>query len=173
MQTYWLFMKLVKRNLPSALIYFGVFIMIAVITGANGKENAEKIYQNTEIPFTVLNRDESRLGEEIREYLSRKNEYIEIEDDMPTLQNDMFYREIYYILVIPEGFEQSMQSGENMSLINYKVHDSAMGYYMDMMVDAYMRSLRAYLAAGMDLEEAMAQTALTLDMEADVAVCPR
>lgn len=170
MQTYHLFLKLVKRNLPSVMVYFIVFIVIAILAGSNVQENTEKIYQDEAIPFTVLNRDGSSLGEAMKEYLSRKNNYVEEEDNLEILQNAMFYREIYYVLIIPEGFEQSLLNGQEISLLNYKVHDSAMGYYMDLAVESWLSVLRAYLKSGMELKEAIEQTGLALETEAGVTV---
>ena len=156
MQTFKLFMLLLRRNLPSLLVYIWIFVLIAVITTNSAKESGEQLYQDSDIPFTVLNRDDSRLGEALREYLSARNTYVEEPDDLTVLQNEMFYREIYYVLIIPEGYEAAVLAGEDIELENYKVQDSAMGYYLDMQVEGYLSALRAYLAAGAEPEEAMA-----------------
>lgn len=155
MQTFKLFMLLLRRNLPSLLVYIWIFVLIAVITTNSAKESGEQLYQDSDIPFTVLNRDDSRLGEALREYLSARNTYVEEPDDLTVLQNEMFYREIYYVLIIPEGYEAAVLAGEDIALENYKVQDSAMGYYLDMQVEGYLSALRAYLAAGAEPEEAM------------------
>ena len=170
MQTLKLFMLLLRRNLSSLLIYAVIFVVIAMIVTGTAKENGEQFYQDSDICFTVLNRDGSRLGEAIKEYLAVKNTFVEEPDDLTTLQNEMFYREIYYVLIIPEGFEAAVLAGEDMALENYKVKDSAMGYYLDMQVEGYLSALRAYLAAGMEPEEAMSRAAKGAEAAAEVAV---
>lgn len=168
MQTYKLFMKLVKRNLPSVIVYAVIFIVIAVITSGNGSKEETMLYQNEEINFTVLNRDGSKTGDAIREYLDINNIYIEEPDDMAVLQEELFYRDIYYVLIIPEGFEAALLAGEYIPLENYKVKDSAMGYYLDLEVEGYLAVLRSYLATDMNLEESISRAAAA--MEKDVAV---
>lgn len=170
MQTFQLFMKLVKRNIPSVIIYFIIFMVIAVMSGENGGEGTIKIYQDEAIPFTVLNRDGSRLGEEIKNSLSKNNIYVEEEDNLEVLQNDMYYRKIYYVLIIPEGFEQSVREGREMPLANYKVEGSAMGYYMDLSVDAYLSSLKAYIAAGVPFDSALEKAKAVMEVEADITI---
>ncbi|MDE7297897.1 MAG: ABC transporter permease, partial [Lachnospiraceae bacterium] len=170
MQTLKLFMLLLRRNLVSLLIYAVIFVVIAMLVTGTAKENGEQFYQDSDICFTVLNRDGSRLGEAIKEYLAVKNTFVEEPDELTTLQNEMFYREIYYALIIPEGFEAAVLAGEDMALENYKVKDSAMGYYLDMQVDGYLSALRAYLAAGLEPEEAISRAGKGAGTASEVAV---
>ena len=170
MQTFRLFMLLVKRNLLSVIIYLVIFIVIAILGATNIQDTEVQLYQDEAIGFTVQNRDNSMLGEEIKAYLSEKNNYIEVADDLSALRDAMFYREIYYVLIIPEGYEKAICAGEDIALENYKVQDSAMGYYLDMAVDSYISVLRAYLAAGFEPEEAMEKTRESLRASAEVTV---
>ncbi len=170
MQTFRLFMLLVKRNLLSVVIYLVIFVIIAILGAATVQDTQMQLYQDEAIGFTVQNRDNSRLGEEIKAYLSEKNDYIEVSDDLSELRDAMFYREIYYALIVPEGYEEAVCSGKSMALENYKVQDSAMGYYLDMAVDGYLSVLRAYLAAGFEPEEAMEKTRESLKTSAEVTV---
>ena len=55
--------------------------MIAIISTSQSKENSELIYKDEAIKFTVFNRDNSKTGEAIKECLSAKNKYVEINDD--------------------------------------------------------------------------------------------
>lgn len=162
MQTYKAFLKIALKNYPSMLVYLIIFVMMALIASVQVKQTTEEIYKDTEINFTVFNRDDSRIGEALQDYLSEKNIFVELEDDEEVIRGALYYREIYYALIIPEGFEAAIASGKDMELMNYKVTDSSVGYYMDMYVENYMRVLKSYLAAGCELEEAITKTADTL-----------
>ncbi len=158
MQTFKLFMILLKRNLPMLLTYAGIFMIMAILITSTGQETEKELYQDKQIEFTVIDKDQSTLSKALTAYLAEKNEYVEHSGDFEELQLDMYYREIYYALIIPEGFEAGVAAGEEPALQNYKIHDSAMGYYMDLAVDSYMTSMRAYLAAGIALDEATVLT---------------
>ncbi len=168
MQTYKAFMKIAKKYLPSMAIYFIIFMVLSVMMSSQSSDNQEMMYKDEEISFTVFNRDESELGEALKDYLSIKNNYVELEDDEEALKLSLYYREIYYAVVIPEGFESAIEAGEDMEFMNYKVSDSSVGYYMDMEVENYMQVLKSYLAAGYNLEEALTKTSDTMSKSVQV-----
>ena len=81
----------------------------------------------------------------------------------------MYYRNIYYALIIPEGFEAAVKEGrEDVKLSNYKVQDSSMGYYMDLKVNGYMKTLNSYLAGGLSIDEAIEKTGDTMKNTTDI-----
>ena len=162
MQTYKAFLKIALKNCPSAMIYFVIFMVICIMSASQNKENDEKIYKDEEINFTVFNRDDSELGEAMKSYLSEKNEYVEVEDEEEAIRLSLYYRSVYYILIIPEGFEEAIVGGNDMAYENYKVADSAQGYYMDMEVESYMQTIKSYIAAGFSMSEAIDKTEETL-----------
>ncbi len=170
MQTYKAFLKIAKKNLPSMAIYFVIFIVISVVMTSQNGESQEMMYKDENISFTVYNRDNSELGEALKEYLSQKNTYVEVADDEETLKMSLYYREIYYAVVIPEGFEAAIAAGEDAEFMNYKVSDTSLGYYMDLEVESYMQTLKSYVAAGYDISEALEKTGETMSGSVDVSL---
>lgn len=170
MQTFKCFFSILKKNIPSVLIYVGIFVALIIILSNVNASQTDSTYKDEEIPFTVINRDKSELGDTIKKYLAKKNEFVKEKDDKATLQNEMFNREIYYVLIIPEGFEEAIKKGEAMKLENMKVKDSAMGYYLDMEVNSYMKTLTSYMTSGCDLDQATELTETTLDKSAKVSI---
>ncbi|MBQ9118664.1 MAG: ABC transporter permease [Lachnospiraceae bacterium] len=170
MQTFKLFMTLLKRNLPSVSIYVVIFAIISVVITSSNQSSSAQLYQDEAIPFTVIDEDKSALSEGLREYLAQKNEYVEHSGAVEELQMDMYYRDIYYVLIIPEGFEEGVKAGEEPTLQNYKIKDSSVGYYMDLAVESYMSTLRASLATGVELSEAIATTGEAMQASAEVSM---
>ena len=74
MQTYKAFLKIAKKNCPSAMLYFVIFMVICIMATSQNQESQNEIYKDEEINFTVFNRDGSELGEAVKEYLSEKNQ---------------------------------------------------------------------------------------------------
>lgn len=168
MQTYKTFLRIALKNSPSIMTYFIIFMVISIISSSQGQESAKEMYKDEEISFTVFNRDESELGEGIKNYLSQKNEYVDVNDDDESIRLALYYRDIYYAVVIPEGFQETIANGGDMEFLNYKVNDTAMGYYMDMEVEGYMQTLKSYIAAGYSIDEAMKKTSETLSDSVEV-----
>ena len=168
MQTYKNFMHIAYKNIPSMMIYFVIFAVIAIMATSESKENEKLIYQDQAIKFTVFNRDGSKTGEALKECLSEKNTYVELEDSQDAIRYALYYRDIYYAVVIPEGYEEAIKNGEDMELMNYKVPDSAMGYYMDMTVKSFVKILKGYVASGLSIEEANVKAVETLGNTVEV-----
>ena len=168
MQTYKNFMRIAKKNIPSTIIYFVIFAVVAIISTSQVKESDELLYKDKAIKFTVFNRDNSKTGEAIKECLSEKNNYVEIKDDEDSIRTALYYRDIYYAVVVPEGYEDAIKNGEDMELMNYKVPDSAMGYYMDMTLESFAKILKSYVAAGYSIEEANAKAVETVKSTVEV-----
>ncbi len=170
MQTYKAFMKMTLKAAPAAMIFFVIFMVVSAISASQGASSDEEMYKDVDIRFAVFNRDDSELGESLKNYLSKKNEYIDVEDDEQAIRLSLYYRSVYYILVIPEGFEDAMINGNDMEIMNYKVSDSAQGYYMDMEVESYIQTLKSYIAAGYDIDKATEKTEETLLNNVDVTL---
>ncbi len=170
MQTYKAFLKIALKSAPSVAIYFVIFMFISIMSASQGQSSEKEIYKDAEIKFTVFNRDNSKLGDAIKDYLSEKNEFVEVEDNEEAIRLALYYRMVYYILVIPEGFEAAIEAGNDMEFMNYKVSDSAQGYYMDMEAEGYMQTLKAYIASGYDMTQATEKTKSTLMENIEVTI---
>lgn len=55
--------------------------------------------------MAVIDRDHSALSEGLKAYLGQSQELVELEDKKEVLQEELYYGNIEYVLVIPEGFE--------------------------------------------------------------------
>ncbi len=170
MQTFKAFLRIAKKNLPSMSLYFVIFMVLSVMMSSNGSESHEMMYKDESISFTVFNRDESELGEALKDYLSRRNNYVELEDDEEALKVSLYYRELYYAVVIPEGFQAAIAAGEDAEFMNYKVTDTSVAYYMDMDVESYMQTLKSYIAAGYDMDKALEKTRETMTESVEVGL---
>lgn len=168
MQTFRVFLKILKKNIPAVMIYVTICIIMVFLVGSTNAEEGVKLYKNSEIPFTVIDRDGGMFGDAIKEYLSEKNEYKEMDDNTELLRNNLFYRSIGYALIIPEGYEESVLSGNPMELKHMKVEDSVLGYYVDMEVNQFMMAFNSYIAAGYGIEDALASTADALKDSVEV-----
>lgn len=170
MHTFKVFLQILKKNMPSIMLYTGISIVLILVVSHFSDSDKETTYKDEEIPFTVINRDEGHIGDSIKKYLSKKNKYIECADDIDNLRNNLFYRNIYYVLIIPEGYENAISSGKSMELENMKVKDSALGYYIELEVNQFMMAFNSYMAAGYSVDDALEGTLKSLEGETKVSM---
>ena len=95
----------------------------------------------------IVDEDGGEAAESLINYIGRTNETILLEDDRESLQEDLFYRNVGYIVRIPEGFMEKCILGEE-KIEAVTVPGTYAGYYVDQQVNSYMVYARSYAAAG-------------------------
>ena len=147
-------MTVIKRRIVTFIVYFAVFIGLAVMLTALSGDQFTTDFSALRPNFTVINRDgDSLMAGGLINYLGENGIEVAIEDDMSALQDATFFRATDYIVIIPQGFRESFFSGDPMTLETVKTTSSASGYYVDSMVNQYLNQARIRLLAGNGLSE--------------------
>ena len=97
------FLLLVKRNLGIFFLYFGIFMSICILIQATTGEEGTNQFKEESLQIAVIDRDGGKLAESLREYLGEKHQLVELEDDKRMIQENLFYRNVYSVVTIPEG----------------------------------------------------------------------
>lgn len=155
MQTFKAFYKILKKNAMSMVIYFGIFILLAIITTSTSNGEIPNAFGSSNVNFTIIDRDNSEISNALLTYLSKDNSFIEFDDNMDDIRNAMYYREIYYALIIPKGFEEDIKNGKKPKTENIKLQDSSFGFLFDQKIDNYFATLHTYLSCGTDINSAI------------------
>lgn len=155
MQVFKCALSLVFRNPTLLLIYAVGLGFMGVLMGSSftfGDE--EGTYVRPEIDYAVIDRDHSRLSDGIEAFLAGKGTQVDLQDTRLALQDCVAKGEASYVLIIPDGFEDSfLESVRNdtdlpeMETV-YSFYSSE-GFVLDGAVANYMGALRAYAAADM------------------------
>lgn len=150
-------------------MYMVIFIGLSLGLSYANTSQAESLYKDTAIPIAVIDRDESELSKALTAYLGERHNIVELADDTEALQDALFYRDVEYVLFVPEGFEADfIKDAGSASLENVKLPDSASGVYLDNQLDRYLSTSDTYLQAGYTLTDALTNT--VADLQADTAV---
>jgi len=153
------FYKIVKKNITSILIYTVVFIAVFILFANTSNSDIDGRFSNTPIPMAVVDRDQSSLSKALADYLGERHELVDLPDDTEALQDALFFRDIEYILWIPDGFEETFLSkSTNLLLENTKLPGSTSGIYIDNQIDRYLATINAYLNAEFKLADALINT---------------
>ena len=163
------FLLLVKRNLGIFFLYFGIFMSICILIQATTGEEGTNQFKEESLQIAVIDRDGGKLAESLREYLGEKHQLVELEDDKRMIQENLFYRNVYYVVTIPEGFEQKyLENGEKLKTT--KVPGTVSAYFIDQQIDAFLNDVRILARAGFSVEEASAEALRIgkLDTEVDI-----
>lgn len=159
MQVFKTFFKIVKKQLPSASIYLGVFLILCVMMGNSQSENKSG-YTAQKCNLVIVDRDGSEASAKLVEYLSGIHEVeqgVEYSDEQ--IQDYLFYNKIDYVLYIEEGYETTGQ------LTNKKRPGTVVGIYVDNQISMYEKNMKALTNAGYSYDDAYKLTIKALDSD--------
>lgn len=157
MQVYKAYFKIIRKRLPSILIYFAVYMVIVlVITAILGNQGAATFTQ-TRSKIAFFNDDTgSPLADGLKEYLSENASFVAIHDDSQSIEDALFFTNVQYVLRVPAGFTDGFLAGrKGVALQRMAVPASSDGMSLDLLIDRYlnMASLYAKNAPGMTADQ--------------------
>lgn len=153
-----------KKNLPNTFIYFVVFMVILIAMSANASSTNGKQFQVSSVNLCIFDEDHSTASTALSDYLSSLHHIVSLDSsDRDTLQDNMYYYQIDYVLTIPKDFEQNLTSQSIENLVETsKRKDSCSGYFVDRQIDNYIQALVLYMKSGASISDAIASTNTSL-----------
>lgn len=160
MQVFKTFFRIAKKKLPGTAIYFVIFLVIMLLQSQLSNKDVDTSFQSSSLDICVIDEDHSDASKALTDYLGSIHTLTTLRDtDAETLQDNLFYQRISYVLTIPKGFESNLTSGNTKNIVDSsKRKNSASGYFVDQQIDVYLNSLNLYLSGGYSLEDAIALT---------------
>ncbi len=160
MQVYKLCMKIIKKNLPSMIIYVVVFVSLSLIVSL-----ATVSEQKKDTSFSPVKRDMAFISEEssplidgLKTELGKIANFVELPDETEALQDALYFRSVNYILRVPKGFTESFMKGEEIQLKKTIVPNSVSNVYIDLSINKYFNTARLYVNHMGDItQESLAQ----------------
>ena len=168
MQVFKCFFKIVRSKKLSMSIYAGIFFALTILFSSFGK-NSDTGFQTTKINVGIVDHDKSTVSKALKTFLSNEQNVKDMKDEKKTMQNELFYRNAEYILILPKGFGESLLSENKKAQIeNVKVPGSTSGYMIDQQVNKFTKMVRSYLASGFSEQQAVERAENTLRSSAKV-----
>ncbi|MBE5961394.1 MAG: ABC transporter permease [Lachnospiraceae bacterium] len=155
MQVFKAFFRITKREITTCLINLGVFVALAVMIMNSNTSAVEDSFQEADIPIAIVDRDHSAESEAVEEYLNSTYHTVSVNDSKDDLQDALFFRDITYLVILPEGFSESLYK-EDVSLADtVKVPDSYTSIYTDIDLEQFFSTLKLYVNSGYTVSEAL------------------
>ncbi len=170
MSLYRAFFKIIKKNLVSILVYFGITVGILVLLGGIYSDNSGKKAELDSYNIYVEDHDDSEYSRAVVDYLKsiHKVEEKKLEDDQ--IRDLLYYEQIVSYIRIPEGFGDTFETtGEN-KIVN--TYDDAMpvGISITLQIDNYLNAVRDYVETGESIDAAAKKVSGSLDITKYVSI---
>lgn len=164
MQVFSAFFKIARKRITAISIYFIIYAVITLIFSFTASDEINSKFQSKSLTISIMDEDHSSASAAVTEYLSSLHEISQLPADEETISDQLYYRTLDYVLIIPTGFEEKLLAQERKDLFqNIKIPGSANGYFVDQQVSEYTNTLQLYLAGGYSLDDAVAKTNTSID----------
>lgn len=153
MQVFKAYFLLLKSYKGVIILYTSIFLGVAIIMANVNSGSGEKTFSAERLDIGIINRDHGSFAKELKEYFASEHNLREMEAQEDDVLNELYWREVDYVLVIPDGFEKSLTNTEHkkMNLNCMKVPGSFESSFFESELFMYISKLSGLLEAGNDL----------------------
>ena len=139
------YMKIIGQNRMLILLYVAIFFGCTLLFQSTAGKS-ETSYQAEKLNIGIVDEDGGSLAESLTEYLGNLHHLIPVENDVSEIQEKLYYREVYYVVRIPENFyEKCIKGDEKLSVT--KIPDTYSGSYVDQQINSFLNNARTYQAS--------------------------
>jgi ABC-2 type transport system permease protein len=147
------------------MIYVVVFVSLAIALANTNTNPGSSIFTETKINIAFINYDtNSKIVEDLRDYLSKNTNIVDIPDDTQKLQDALFFRQVEYIVKVPKGFTEALSRGEAIQLEKTTVPSSTSAIYVDSIINKYLNTAKTYMGSMSNLSEEQLISYINKDM---------
>lgn len=166
------FFTIAKRNLSMIILYLVIFLTIALMADRMMKPSEAGVYEQEGLSIGIIDKDGGTIAQGLADYLETWHTITKLPDDQSILQDRLFYRDVNYVVRIPEDFEKTFLETDRKLDIT-KVPGSDSGIYADQQIDTFLNSVRTMGAGGFSPEEAVQKTLQYARMDSDVSLADK
>lgn len=171
MQVFRAYFKVMRASASGIAIYLIVFLALAVVFSISGAPEASGEFVETRTPIAVINRDPGApLAQGLVDYLAETHKVMAYADEPEKLQDALFFRNVEYVAIIPEGFSADFVAGRDRQIQTIVVPNSISSHYMDMRVDKYLNAARLHRDYGKERSQEQLVAGVRSDLALEVPV---
>lgn len=145
MPVFKLCMKILKKNMPSMMIYVVVFLSITILFASASSSSQPKSFTQVKTNVAFISEENSTLIDGFKQELAKNADYVNIPDETEKLQDALYFRNVTCIIRIPKGFTEAFMRGEDVQIQKTAVPNSVSNAYLDISVNQYFNTARLYV----------------------------
>ena len=174
MQVFKTYFKVSKKHLGAFFIYTTIFIVLLSVFVAQRKEESDPAaFQSSKIKVSIFDHDQSDLSTSLVSFISENHNIVKIDEDLKSIRDKMYIRDVEYVLIIPEGFEKKLTSTDidpSYGLEAYKFPGSVSATFIQSQINSFLNIYSSYTILGYDANTANEKTLETLSLETEANV---
>lgn len=162
------FLKVLNKNKFIVIMYTVILLTFA---GFNMKSSDSSIsFESSKPDVLIINNDENKgITKNLIDYISKNSNIIDIEDKGDNVNDALFYREVNYIIYIPNNYRQNFLKGLNPS-IKIKTTGDYQASLAELMLERYVKQANAYLELSRNEDELIKNINEALELNTEVQI---
>lgn len=174
MQVFKTYFRLLNSYKGIIILYAAIFMGVSVIlSGAvSGSGNGEEAFLAERLDIGIIDRDGGVFAKELADYFKEEHDVVGLADDEDAVLNELYWREVDYVVVVPKGFAESLEykEGRHMELNCMKVPGSFNSSFFEAELTMYLSKLTGIIESGETLSNAFDMMLDIRDEKAEVSM---
>ncbi|MDE5587002.1 MAG: ABC transporter permease, partial [Bacilli bacterium] len=162
------FLKVLKSCKGTIILYSVILIFFAAFNMKSGDNTANFVAEKPDI--FIINQDQKEgITENLIHYFEENANLVDLKNDEDAINDALFYREVNYIISIPEHFREDFLNHKNPT-IEVKSTGDYMASLSEMMLKRYLKVANIYNNTLESEEEVIKNLDKTLSKQTEVQV---
>ncbi len=151
MTVYKTYFKLVKKLIPTLLIFVAITAFFTLINASSNK--TKEAYRPVKPTVAIINEDrDSKITKSLIDYLSSKTKLVTLEKEPSDIDDAIFFAQYSEVVYIKQGFSDSYEKGK-LAKLNVKSNGDYGSSMINIMLENYFDKANIYLKAGLSPKE--------------------
>jgi len=158
MTVFKIYILMLKRNIGLILMYFGIFIGIAIAMSIAGSKGNTGGFSAEKVNIAIVDSDKSELSKQLIAFLKEKHNVEMSENDKSKLSEELYYEKRSVVLQIKKGFSEAALEGKNGIHMTQRP-GSYSGMYVSQQINQFLGNVLSYHAFGYSISESCRKVA--------------
>lgn len=170
MQVYKTFLKISLKSIFSAFAYIIAFLTLSMLITQTGNKSDISSFVSEKMEVAVVDNDHTSTSKALYQYVAKKHHIKTVNMKDETWRDELFYRNVDYIVIIEKGFEENYNSSNSSEYMkSYTNPDSNTSFIIRSELETFLQNLNYYKTAGFSEKESIekAQTVANIHVTTD------
>ncbi len=162
------FLKVLNKSKMPIILYTVILVFFGAFNMQTSENSTNFVASKPDI--LIINKDkEEGITKNLIEYIKENSNIKEIENNEQAIDDALFYREVNYIIYIPENYRQKFLNGENPE-IEIKSTGDYQSSFAEMMLQRYIQIANIYKENIEDEDELINKINETLSKQTEIQI---
>lgn len=162
------FLKILNKNKAIIILYTAFLIGFGGFNMQTSDQSTDFVASKPDI--MIINHDkEEGITKDFIKYITDNSNIVELKNEEEAINDGLFYRDVNYVIYIPENYSEDFMSGKNPE-IDIKSTGDYQSSFAEMLLSRYVKVANIYQKSIKDEDELIRKIDETLSLQTEVTI---